>query len=180
VTEDELQMQQQINSAIVHTGLRFGVAFAATEAILLAIGTLFGINPYAPIGLLGLFLLPFFAGFGLRYLKRFDTTRNLSFGQTFRVGSTVTFIGALCSALLIYIFTTLFGGELLLQYMAEVKQLIKANQSQLHDVMGKATTEKVVEQLGKITPGALAYEDFVRKVMMGMLTSIVMAVFFRK
>jgi hypothetical protein len=180
VTEDELHRQQQINSAIVHTGLRFGVALAATEAILLAIGSLFGINPYAPLGILGLLLLPVFAGLGLRYLRRFEATNHLSFGQTFRVGSTITFIGALCSALLIYIFTALAGEDLLMQYLAEVKQMMDANQGQLNEWMGKATTNRVMEQLNKITPGVLAYEDFVRKVMVGMLTSLVMAFFFRK
>lgn len=180
MTEEEQQNQQQINSAIVQNGLRFGVTWALTEALVLAVFAMFQVNPYAPQPLVGLVLLPIFAGLGLRYLRKFSLTRELSFGQTFRVGSMISFIGAFCSALLIYIFTTLTNSEVLNEYLAQVQQYITEHQSQINRLVGPGSVKRVTNQLAKITPASLAYEDFVRKMMMGMLTSLIMAFFFRK
>ena len=169
-----------LNQAILNTGLRFGVAYVGAEAFILLLAVMTGANPYGSLSLIGFILLPVFQIMALRYIGSFDVAQELSFGNAFRVGSMTALLAAGGSAMLLYIFTELAGERLLAAHIREMEAMMVQVKPQLEEFMGPRTIKQALEDLNKLTPGMVAYDLFLRKMIVGAFAAVILAIFFRK
>ena len=169
-----------INQAIVNTALRFGIAYTSAQAIILVVSHVTGANPFGPVRLWMLLLLPVFIFSGLRYLARFEVAKYLSYLSAFRTGSMISFLGSACSAMLVYIYTVLAGPGLLQKHKAEMQEMLKIAEPQLTDALGKQNLIRMAEEIEKVTPSSLAFDDFFQKIIFGIIISFILAFFFKK
>ncbi len=169
-----------INQAIINTAVRFGIAYTSAQAIILAVAHLTGANPFGPMRFWILMLLPVFIFFGLRYLKSFEISQELSYLSAFRTGSMTSFIGGATSSMLVYLYTVISGPGVLKRHKAEMQEMLILSEEQLTGVLGKQNLTRMAEEINKITPGSLAFDDFFQKIVFGIIISLILAFFFRK
>lgn len=169
------------DQAILRTGVKYGVMCALATFLIVLLLFFLGFNPYGQKTMYGWVLVPFFVFAGLRYFKKFQD-QALSFFKALKVGWSIAFYTALCSGMLLYVFSVVTGLAPIQKHIAEMKAILDAS----HDaaMQSKVFSEEVFQQtyaqLDKTTPGMLAADDFVKKFVVGFLSAIVGAVFYRK
>lgn len=169
------------DQAVVRVGIRYGVICAlAGFAVILGLYAA-GINPYGHNSLFTFIFIPLFVFVGLAYFKKYND-QNIGFFKALRVALTITFYAALCSAMLLFIFSTFAGVEAIKLHIAEMKALITEPHTKAQSIaaVGEANYEQALKNLEKTSPYDLAADDFLKKVGIGFLVSIIAATFFRK
>ena len=169
------------NQAIVRTGVKFGVICALAGFAVILIIFLAGLNPYGQNSMWSWVFIPVAVFWGLHYFKRYND-QELSFFKALKVGWSIAFYSALCSAMLLYIFSALAGLEAIERHIAEMKMLLETTREAA--MQSKVLSEEVYQQtykdLDKTSPSMLAVDDFVKRIFVGVLAAIIGAVFFRK
>jgi hypothetical protein len=168
-----------ISQAIFNTAFRFGVGYVSLQAALLLMSRWMNTNPYGPLRMWMLYLLPVFIFLAIKYLKQFEIGKQVGFGGAFRTGSMTTLIGGAASSMLLYVYGMISGPELLARHVTEMQEVLEATQGQFDDMFGKENMSKAIEQMKLVTPASLAYEDFFMKLVFGTLVSLIIAFFFR-
>jgi hypothetical protein len=170
-----------LDQAIVRTGIKFGVSCALAGFLVVLVLYFAGLNPYGQLIVWGWIFIPVAIFWGLNYFKKFND-QQLSFVKALKVGWAIAFYTALCSAMLLYVFSIVAGLEPIQRHIAEMKMLMDASREAAMQtkVMTKETFEQTYSQLDKTTPYMLAFDDFIKKFFVGFLSAIVGAVFFRK
>ncbi len=124
-------------------------------------------------------MLPVFIFLGMKYYKQFLDTE-LSFFKGLRVGLAISFYTALVTAMLLFIFLYFFGHELVTEYIAEMQTLLEATREESIKLYGEEIYEQSYKELGSMSLSRLASFDFIARLVVGSLFSLVAAVFFRK
>ena len=161
------------------TGIRFGVLAGLTCFALIVLIYLVGVNPYGEYRLLTLIFIPVFVFFGISYFKKF-TDQQLGFVRAFRIGLSVTFYAALVSAMLLYAFGYVAGPEVMQEYIGEVRGMMEATKAETIKIIGEKNYLDAYEMAGKTTPFDLASDEFMKKLFVGIIASLIGAIFFRK
>ena len=167
------------NQAIVRVGVRYGVLCGLACFVLVLALHLLGYNPFGDLGRATFLPIPVFIFLGIRYFKRFNEAE-LGFMRGLRVGLSISFYTALCTAMLVFLLVTLVGPEMVQRHIAEMKQLLEESREEQIRIMGKELYEQGYKAIESITPSMLAADDFVRRLFAGAVFSLVAAVFFRK
>ncbi|TXK48599.1 DUF4199 domain-containing protein, partial [Pontibacter qinzhouensis] len=97
-----------------------------------------------------------------------------------RVGLAISFYTALVAAMLLFIFLYFFGHELVKEYIAEMQTLLEATREESISLYGEELYEQSFKELGSMSLSRLASFDFIARLLVGCLFSVVAAVFFRK
>jgi hypothetical protein len=165
--------------AVVRTGIRYGVlcallSFGITLTLYLA-----GANPYGQTSIFSLVFMPVFIFLGCAYFKKYND-QNIGFLKALRVALAITFYAALASAMLLYIFSVFAGFEAIQRHITEMKLMLESTRAETVKIIGQANYDKTMLQLEKTTPYHLAADDFMKKIMTGLIISIIAAVYFRK
>ena len=169
------------DQAVVRTGVKFGVicALAGFAVILLLYFT--GLNPYGQNSMWSWIFIPVAVFWGLSYFRKY-TDQEFGFFKALKVGWSVAFYSALCSAMLLYVFSVMAGIEPIERHIAEMKAVLETTREAAlqSKVLSEEAYQQTYEQLDNTTPGMLAVDDFVKRIFVGVLAAIVGAVFFRK
>jgi len=169
------------DQAIFRTGVKFGVLCGLAGFAIVVLIYFAGINPYGQTSMWSWILIPIAVFWGLSYFKRYND-QELAFAKALKVGFFIAFYAALCSAMLLYIFSVVTGIEPIERHIAEMKTVLESTREAA--MQSKVFSQKVYEQtykdLDKTTPGMLAVDDFVKRIFVGLLATLVGAVFFRK
>lgn len=168
-----------LDQTIVRVGVRYGVLCGLVSfAILLAL-YLLGFNPLGDAGRWSYLPLPVFIFMGLRYFKLFHDAE-IGFWKGVRVNLSITFYTAMCAAMLVYVMLHLVGPELIQQHVAELRTMLEVSREAQIKLIGEATFEQAYKDLDQLSPSMLATQDFLSRMLVGVMFSIVAAVFFRK
>ena len=92
----------------------------------------------------------------------------------------MAFYTALTTAMLVFLFIYIAGPEVLQQHVAEMKNLLEETREDQVKLLGKELYEEGYKALDTITPSMLAADDFLRRIFVGGIFSLIAAVFFRK
>jgi|SRR5688572_21452583 len=169
------------DQAVVRTGIKFGVICALAGFAVILILFFAGLNPYGQNSMWSWVFIPVAVFWGIKYFKRYND-QELTFFKALKVGWSVAFYAALCSAMLLYIFSAVAGLEAIERHIAEMKILLEStrNAALQSKVLTEEAYQQTYKQLDNTTPYMLAMDDFVKKIFVGVLSAIVGAVFFRK
>lgn len=167
------------NQAIVSVGVRYGVLGGVVCFVLMLLIYFMGYNPLAEAGQYSFIPIPVVVFLGIKYFKQFNDAE-LGFLRALRVGLSVSFYTALTAAMLLFIFLYFAGDELVLEYKQQMLTLLERDREEQIKIFGQETYEQSLESLKGITPSMLAAYDFMGRFFVGLLFSIVAAVFFRK
>jgi hypothetical protein len=136
-------------------------------------------NPYGPKRTLSDFFPPVAAIISQILLRRYYAT-GPGLGRSVGVGLATTLVSASLAALGLYIFAQVSSPDLIKQHLAEAKQMLAAAKSMyLKQANGLQQYEATLKNLAQ-TPAAFAQDEFVKKMLWGVLLSIPGGVFLRK
>src|SRR5688572_15057169 len=169
------------NQAVARTGIKFGVIGAVAGFVVTLLLYFTGNNPYGQLSWWGWIFIPVVVFWGLSYFKKFND-QDLGFLRALMVGWSIAFYTALVAGMLLYVFATVAGIEPIQQHIAEMKALLA--QTSAEALKAKVVTQEVLnetyKELERTTPYTLAVDVFVKRLLIGFLSAIVGAVFFRK
>jgi heme exporter protein D len=168
-----------LNQTIIRVGIRYGVLCSLACFALVLVLYFVGYNPFGEMGRLTYLPIPVFIFLAIRYFKLFNEG-NISFGKGFRVGLSVAFYTALATAMLVLVFIYLVGPEVMQNHIQEMKVLLEQTREEQVRLLGERLYEEGYKALDSITPSMLAADDFVRRIFVGGIFSLIAAVFFRK
>ncbi|WP_242928468.1 DUF4199 domain-containing protein [Pontibacter vulgaris] len=167
------------NQTIIRVGIRYGVMCGLACFGILLLQYFLGFNPLGEVGRWSFLPMPVFLFLGIRYYKLFNDTE-IGFLKGLRVGLSISFYTALTAGMLLFILLYFAGGSLIQQYVSEMKTTLEVNKAEQIKALGQDMYNQSIEALDNITPSLLATYDFVSRLLVGGLFSIVAAVFFRK
>ncbi len=167
------------NQAIVRVGVRYGVLAGAVCFVVMLALYLMGTNPLGEAGRYSFLPIPIFLFWGIKYYKQFIDAE-LGFLRGLRIGFSVSFYTALTAAMLLFLFLYVAGDDIIQQYVVELKTLMEEQKEAQIQALGQEMYDQGYASINTISPSLLATYDFVGRFFVGMLFSIVAAVFFRK
>ncbi|WP_345157623.1 DUF4199 domain-containing protein [Pontibacter saemangeumensis] len=168
-----------LNQTIIRVGIRYGVVGSVACFVLVLVLYFLGYNPFGDLGRLTYLPIPVCIFLGIRYFKLFHEG-DVGFGRALRVGLSVAFYTALTTAMLVFLFIYIAGAEVLQNHVAEMKALLEETREEQVRLLGENMYNEGYKALDNITPGMLAADDFVRRIFVGGIFSLIAAVFFRK
>ncbi|PKV76437.1 DUF4199 domain-containing protein [Pontibacter ramchanderi] len=168
-----------LNQTIVRVGVRYGVLCGLASFVILLALYLMGYNALGDAGRWSYLPLPVFIFMGLRYFKRFHDAE-IGFWKGVRVSLSVTFYTALSAAMLLYLMLYLVGPEIIQQHVVELRALLDQSREAQVKLLGEENFEKAYQELDNLSPSMLATHDFLGRMVVGAMFSVVAAVFFRK
>lgn len=167
------------NQAIVRVGVRYGVLAGAACFVVMLLLYLIGANPLGEAGRYSFLPIPIFLFLGIKYYKQFMDAE-LGFLRGLRIGFSISFYTALTAAMLLFLFLYLAGDSLIQQYVVELRTLMEAQKEAQIQALGQEMYDQGYAAIDTISPSLLATYDFMGRFFVGVLFSVVAAVFFRK
>jgi len=170
-----------LDQNIVRTGLKFGFFGALAGFIIILLLYFLGANPYGQLSWWGFLPIPVVIFWGISELKK-QLAGNLGFLKALFAGFLIAFFIAILSALLLYIFGSLAGPEVLQDHVGEMKVLFGQTSAQaLKDkVLTQETIDNTYKVIERTTLSDLVIDVLVKKFFIGLLTAIIGAIYFRK
>lgn len=168
--------------AVSNTAIRYGVTGGLCTFAFIVILALLGYeSPYGDTSEFSttLVFVPVFVFLAIRYYKKFAEAE-LGFGKAFKVGFATTVYLAFTSAVLMCIFSLLFGGNMIQEYIILMQQQMQANKAELVKLMGETNYNAAFVGVKDMNAYQLAQRTFLYRFGMGFFVSLVFAVFFRK
>jgi hypothetical protein len=167
------------DQSIIRVGVKYGV-LCGLVCFLIILGLYFtGVNPFGEMGRITYVPIPVFLFLAIRYYKLFNDTE-IGFLKGLRVGLSVSFYTALSAAMLVFLFVHLAGAEVLQNHINEMRALLDETREQQISLLGQELYDEGYKALSSITPSMLAADDFVRRIFVGGIFSLIAAIFFRK
>lgn len=168
-----------LNQTIVRVGVRYGVLCGVACFVILMALYLMGFNPFGDAGRWSYLPLPVFIFLGLKYFKGFHDAE-VGFWKGMRVNMSITFYTALCTSMLIYLLIYMVGPEIIQQHVAELRTLLDESREAQVKLLGERNFEEAYKGLDTLSPSMLATHDFLSRMLVGLVFSVVAAIFFRK
>lgn len=168
-----------LDQTIARVGVRYGVLCGLASFVIILALYLMGYNALGDAGRWSYLPLPVFIFMGLRYFKRFHDAE-VGFWKGVRVSLSVTFYTAMSAAMLLYLMLYLVGPEIIQQHVVELRGLLEQSREAQIKLIGEANFEQAYKELDNLSPSMLATHDFLSRMVVGTIFSIVAAVFFRK
>jgi hypothetical protein len=138
-----------------------------------------GNNPYGPKRTLSDFFPPIAAVLSQVILRRYYAD-GPGLGRSLGVGLSTTLISAAVAAVGLYTFARMASPGLIEQHLVEARQMLEAAKVMyLKQANGRQQYEATLQNLAR-TPQAFAQDEFVKKMLWGVILSIPGGVFLRK
>jgi len=169
------------DQAVVRTGIKFGFFGALAGFALILILYFAGVNPYGQLSWWTFLPVPVVVFWGLNTYKK-NVNSELGFLKALVIGLLVAFFLAFTSAVLLFIFGKLTGNEPIQQHIADMKILFGETSAEAlkANVLTKETIAETYRQIEHTTLADLVLDDLIKKFFVGLLSSIIGAVFYRK
>lgn len=165
---------------VLRTALLFGVG-AGLLCVLWIIGLyLSGSNPYGPKRLMAIFVPPIAVILGQWQLRRSFKPEGPGILKSVGTGLLIALFTAVVSAGGVYAFARVTGPEPIARHLTEMRQLLEQSRPMfLKEKNGRKQYEQTYRGLAFSAQG-LAADDYMRKLIVGILLSIPGGIFLRK
>lgn len=165
---------------LVTIPLKYGV-FGSLVVILLFLTFYFlDMDPLTNIRVVDLLILAIFIFFALKEFRDRYYNRQLHFWQGMTGGIICYLSLAIISAVFIFIMTVIIDPELTTKYIEGRLNLLNENRQTLVNTMDEETYLKAVAGVKNTTGLDLALDDFLKKSIIGLFLTIIIAVILRK
>jgi hypothetical protein len=135
-----------------------------------------GVNPFGTVTWLWVWVPVLMIVMAIKAVRNIEPGGPFSFGRAFKVGILTAFFSSTLYCLLFYLFGMLVP-DVMNTYMEQVEEGMKAAQS----FISEDFMDKMYEELEKTTVSDIAFSEFFRKMIGGLLVSLVAAaVLYRK
>jgi len=152
-------------------------AFSGLASFILAIVLyMLNKNPLGPVSWLGFWIPILFLVIGIQHHRDKDLGGYISYGRGVGTGVLITLFLSIVFCVLIYGFATFIGTDILEGFKQDTFEgLEKAK-----PYMGDTLYEQAVEETEKLTVGGMVLGEFQRKILGGIIMSLIIAAFMRK
>lgn len=169
-----------LKNKLISIPLKYGFFGSLIFILLFLIFYFLDLDPLVNIKVIDVLLLSIFIFFALKEFRDRYNDRHLHFWQGM-TGGMVTYLSlAILSALFIFFMTVIIDPELTTNYIESRIELLIENRQTLVDQMDEATFEKTVAGVKETSGLDLALDDFLKKSIIGLFLTIIMAVILRK
>lgn len=168
-----------IKSPFVRLGIKYGAIGGVFAILMFFILVMMGKIPMISIRLFDFILIPSFLFLAVKEFKDYYNNRELRFWQGMTVSFfTYTVIGAI-SGLFIYIYLTYFNNDLFLEFVTHELEKINLNKELIVNQMGEDTYADLVSSMESSEVKHSAWDDFLKKGLVGLFISPVISLFMR-
>jgi len=159
---------------------RYGIIGGGVVVLLFIIFYLLEMDPLVNIKMIDMLILAIFIFFALKEFRDRYNNRELHFWQGM-TGGVVNYVTiAIISSVLILVMTVIIDPEMTTNYIESRIQLLNENKQTLIETMDEDTFLEAVAGVEKTTPIDLALDDFLKKSVIGLFLTIIIAVILRK
>jgi len=137
-------------------------------------------NPLLTGKIFDIVLLLLILFFAIRYFRDYENGLRLEFLEGLKVGLLTSAILGLVSALFVFIFLTFINPGVMEAYKAERIDFLITNQDKVLENIKPELFEKTIEEIKSISIKDLVMDEILRKTIIGLFLSIVLAIFLRK
>jgi len=169
-----------LKNKLISIPLKYGFFGSLIFVVLFLIFYFLELDPLVNIKIIDALLLAIFIFFGLKEFRDRHNNRQLHFWQGI-TGGMVSYISlAIISAIFIFIMTVIIDPELTTKYVESRIALLMENRQTLVDQMDEETFTRAVEGVKETSGLDLALDDFLKKSIIGLFLTIIIAVILRK
>lgn len=167
-------------SQLYKVSIKYGLAGGFVAIILFV--TLFYMDgdPLSSIRIFDFVLIPLFIYFSLKELRDYKYEGKIAYWQGMTAGFICYILIALISALTIWLFLSIIEPALFVQHKQENIAILTENPDKWVDQVGRKDYEAALRNVKKVTPFSLAADDFVKKSLIGLFLTSVIALFFKR
>ena len=159
---------------------RYGLIGGGLVIVLFIVFYLLQLDPLVNIKIIDMLLLAIFIFFALKEFRDRYNNRQLHFWQGMTAGVTCYLTVAITSALFILIMTVIIDPAMTTNYIEGRLALLSENQEKLVETMDEQAYADAVAGVNATTPTDLALDDFLKKSIIGLFLTIIIAVILRK
>ncbi len=169
-----------LKSNLVIVPLKYGLYGAGMVVVFFSMFYLLNLDPLVNIKMLDPLFLGIFIFFALKEFRDRYNQRRLHFWQGMTGGVICYITIALISALFILLMTLIVDPELTSQYITGRLILLSENKQNLIETINEETYIRTLEGVKQTSGFDLALDDFLKKSIIGLFLTIVIAVILRK
>jgi hypothetical protein len=160
--------------------LKYGLMGGGIVVLLFIIFYLLDLDPLVNIKMIDMLILAIFIFFALKEFRDSHNNRELHFWQGM-TGGVVNYVTiAIISSIFVLVMTVIIDPEMTTNYIEGRIQLLQENKQTLIDTMDEDTFLEAVAGVENTTAIDLALDDFLKKSMIGLFLTIIIAVILRK
>ena len=169
-----------MQNKLVAIPLKYGIIGGCVVILLILIFYFLDLNPLVNIKVADLLILSIFIFFSLKEFRDRYNDRQLHFWQGMTGGVINYLTIAMISAVFILLMTVIIDPEITTKYVEGRIELLNENRQTLIDTMDEETYLKAVAGVKETTGLDLALDDFLKKSIIGLFLTIIIAVILRK
>lgn len=169
-----------LKNKLIAVPLRYGIIGGGITILLFLIFYFLDMNPLANIKMVDMFILAIFIFFALKEFRDRYNDRQLHFWQGM-TGGVVTYLTiAIISAIFILIMTVIIDPDMTTKYIDGLTKLLIDNRQSMVETINEESYLEALAGVAETTPFDLALDDFLKKSMIGLFLTIIIAVILRK
>ncbi|MCB2377579.1 DUF4199 domain-containing protein [Hymenobacter sp. BT635] len=167
--------------SVLRTALRFGVGAGLLCTLWLVGLLLTGNDPFGPKRLMVIFLPPLAVVASQWMLRRISPPEGPGLKRALAVGALTAFLAATTSAMGVYGVAQMAGPEQIEKSKAAMIKIAEGSRADyLRQPGGKEQYERTIQGLQSVNAQGMATDDFVKKLLFGLLLSVPGAIFLRR
>jgi len=159
---------------------KYGLIGGGIVVFLFIIFYLLKLDPLINIKVIDILILAIFIFFALKEFRDRYNNRKLHFWQGMTAGVVNYLTIALISSIFILVMTVIIDPDMTTNYIESRIILLNENKQQLIDTIDEEAYFETLAGLKETTPFDLALDDFLKKSMIGLFLTIIIAVILRK
>jgi hypothetical protein len=169
-----------LKNKLITVPLKYGLIGGVLVILLFMIFYFLGKNPLVEIKLVDILILAVFIFFSLKEFRDSHNNKELHFWQGVSGGMITYFSIGIISALFILILLVVIDPGITTNYIESRIALINENKEQLVENINEQAYLDALAGVKKTTPLDLAIDDFLKKSIIGLFLTIIIAVILRK
>jgi len=170
----------KIQNPLIAVPLKFGLIGGSLSILMFLITYWVGKNPLIDLKFFDLIILPIFLFFTMKEYRDFRNRGFLQFWQGMTVGVLNYLIIALLSAFFIFLFLNFIDNQLVDLYISDRIEIIDLKKEEMISQMGEETYNKSRNDVLNTSAFILAFDDFLKKCLIGLTLTIPIAVILRR
>ena len=160
---------------MIAVGLRYGLVSGGLAVVLFFVVMLFDENPLIVTKWFDYLLVPSFVFFSVREFRLYYNGGAMQFWQGASVGFITYVTSALLFAVVVGIYLATVGQGWVADYVADRTALAQKNEENFTQDLGEATYQDMLTEVQATTTMDLVLDDFYRKLMLGVVVTLIIA-----
>ena len=165
---------------MIRYGLHYGGILGASSFAMFLVIYLTGNNPLGNISWIGAWIPIVIISIAVKSYRLHEGEGFISYGDGLKTGLATSFFGGLLSALLVFIFCTLFDSTLVDRFKEESLAQLELMEGQFKSMISESMYDQAVEAYNKIDLKSIAMNEFFNKLTSGLILSLIIAAIYKK